>query len=105
MFRRAGGVCECGCAKRIDEQRDHLDHFFGRAKAPETVENCWALSVECDQARTLNQPDAATWLRKFLRHACRHFTRAWAHDAEDRWLEAIDRALVKLAVLRQKGRA
>lgn len=106
MFRRAGGFCEARCGTRIDEVRfGHLDHFFGRGKVPESYENCWALCPKCDELKTLNKPDAQTHLRAFLNHACRYYVSARSLDDEDLWLEVIDRALIKLAVLRQKGRA
>ena len=93
VFARADGACE-GCGKFISPETGHLDHFFGRAKAEETVANCWALCVECDEAKTNNRPTAGYWLRRFIVHSDR-----LGH------LEARERAYAKLTVLQAKGRA
>lgn len=80
VMERAAGRCEAdGVAGPL-----HLDHFFGRAKAPETVENCWALCHACDGAKTLNHPDAATWLRRFIDHAVVYGYEAAAVRARNR---------------------
>lgn len=42
--------------------------MFGRAKALESVANCWMLLPACHFAKTRNSPDAATWLRRFIEH-------------------------------------
>lgn len=94
VFRRAGNHCECGCGRFITPESGRWDHFFGRAKAPETMATTWALSIVCDNAKTANRPGAALWLRKFIEHAERH---GYANEAEH--------AASKLAVLVAKGRA
>lgn len=71
VFARADGACEC-CGRWITEDSGHLDHFFGRAKVPEAVSNCWALCLTCDVAKTANEPTAAFWLVAFIAHALNH---------------------------------
>lgn len=93
VFRRASEACE-GCGRHITEETGHLDHFFGRAKAEESLENCWALCLACDDAKTVNRPSAAHWLERFITHADRY-----AYEA------AAERAHAKLLVLVAKGRA
>jgi len=74
VFRRAESRCECGCRTYIDEASGHLDHFFGRGagRPPESVSNCWALSVRCDHQKTCSEPSAAEWLARFQEHAERY---------------------------------
>jgi len=67
---RSQNRCECGCGRKIPP--GELDHAFGRAKAEETVETCWMLSVQCHFEKTRNHPDASTWLRRFAEHCDRH---------------------------------
>lgn len=86
VFARANGRCECGCLRFITEETGRLDHFWGRAKAEETVETCWALSVACDEAKTANRPTSMHWNLKFLIHCAIHGyerseTRAAVRDA------------------------
>lgn len=92
VVARAGESCEA-CFRWCGEA-GHLDHQFGRAKAEETEANCWLLCPTCDDDKTNNRPDAATWLQKFALHASLHGFK-----------EAAERAMTKLAVLKQKGRA
>ncbi len=94
VFKRADGACECGCGAFITEESGRLDHFFGRAKAPESMSTCWAICLGCDQAKTLNYPSARYWLERFVDHAQRH-----GYSAE------VERAFAKIDVLRAKGRA
>lgn len=72
VFNRAGNVCECGCGRDITPETGHLDHFFGRAKAEERLQTCWALSIECHAAKTANRPNATYWLVAFALHALTH---------------------------------
>lgn len=94
IFARARGRCEAGCGRFITPESGHMDHFFGRAKQPESVENCWALCLACDEAKTVNSPNARTWLLAFMRFADRY-----GYGLE------YERAQVKLLALRAKGRA
>ncbi len=93
VFARAKGLCECGCGRVLGES-GHLDHAFGRAKVAQAVENCWALALKCDDAKTSNRPSAAFWWKRFRAHCERHGYGGWQACAE-----------VKLEVLRAKGRA
>ena len=70
VFARAKGCCEA-CAKWTGEDF-RLDHFFGRAKMKQSVENCWALCIGCDTSKTLNEPNAAHWFLRFILHCGRH---------------------------------
>ena len=92
-FARARGKCEAGCGRFITEESGHLDHFFGRAKQPESPENCWALCLTCDEAKTVNRPDARTWLLAFMR-----FCDLYGYGVE------FERAQARLLSLRAKGR-
>jgi hypothetical protein len=69
---RANGFCECGCGRVTRWAVGHLDHFFGRGKTPQSVENCWWLAPECDRAKTENVPNAAHWLQLFIKRCDRH---------------------------------
>ncbi len=91
VFVRADGACEA-CGRHITEESGHLDHFFGRAKAPEAVSNCWALCLTCDVAKTANEPTAAFWLIAFIDHAEKH-----SYPVET------ERAAAKLYTLHAKG--
>ncbi len=46
----------------------HLDHFWGRAKVQETLENCWILCAWCDHDKTTNSPSNNEWLERFRKH-------------------------------------
>lgn len=90
----AGGLCECGCGEQVrddrknggcyPEARGEMDHFWGRGKGrpPESLETCWFLRPACHLAKTRNQPDAATWFRRFILHCERH---AYAGQREAAW--------------------
>jgi len=72
VFDRAssiGGVgrCENGdCTARIYWSSFHLDHFLGKAKAPQKPENCWALCRPCHDKKHAGEPSRAWWLEMFL---------------------------------------
>lgn len=72
VFRRASGLCECGCQRYIDEESGRLDHYFGRAKVKESPETCWAISIPCDEDKTASRPNAEVWLQRFIAHCRRH---------------------------------
>ncbi len=71
VFARAKGICECGCGRPLGES-GHLDHFFGRAKASESIETCWAIRLDCDERKTRNEPTGIYWCRRFYAHARKH---------------------------------
>lgn len=93
VFARAAGACECGCGTPLGDS-GHLDHYFGRKHVAEAVENCWALALKCDDAKTNSRPSKAVWCRRFIAHAMRH---GYAKEAE--------RARMQIEVLRAKGLA
>lgn len=68
VFARAGGKCEvCGCF-----DASSMDHFWGRGKAQQSVENCWALCLVCDRNKTLNHAGSDWWLSTFRNHCETH---------------------------------
>lgn len=69
---RAACLCECGCGRTISRLTGELDHFFGRGKAPTTVDTCWMLSPVCHHWKTDNFPSKAYWLAKYACHCKRH---------------------------------
>lgn len=73
VYERAGGYCECGCAKPFVGFRGARtpDHFFGKARA-ESIETVWALRVDCHERKTLNEPSAEHWRDRFVLHCERH---------------------------------
>lgn len=87
IVARANGRCEC-CGDPVPP--GELDHFFGRAKVQESIENCWLLTPACHYAKTRNHPSARAWLRKFLAHAERHgYLEAQIRaESKDAWLKA-----------------
>lgn len=91
VFAREKNRCACGCGRWITPDAGRLDHFFGRAKVPQAISNCWALSIECDEKKTANKPSAASWLQRFAWHAGKH-----GYSAER------ELALSKLNVLQAK---
>lgn len=88
VLTRARGFCECQCGTRVPP--GEVDHFMGRAKAKESIENCWVLTVACHLRKTRNEPSAAEWLRKFIAHTERHgYTEArLAAQHKLLWVEA-----------------
>lgn len=89
VFARATWNCEAGCGSHVTAETGRLDHFFGRAKAPESIETCWALCVKCDEDKTANRPSALYWYTAFLIHAARNGY--WAQ---------VERALARIFVLK-----
>ncbi len=94
VFERSRGFCECGCGKRITFENSRLDHFFGRARIPESVSNTWLVAIACDELKTACKPSSVYWLRLFREHCRRH-----------RYREEFERAQTRIAVLKQKGLA
>ena len=50
----------------------HLDHFWGRAKVKESLENCWILCAWCDHDKTTNHPSNTDWCDRFRKHCITH---------------------------------
>ena len=64
VVERSEGFCEC-CSRWVGADGT-LDHFWGRAKAPETVETCWFLCWDpCHFAKGQNDPSARVWVERF----------------------------------------
>lgn len=61
-----------------------FDHFFGRGKEPQSVENCWALCFDCHDDKTNNRPNAKAWLERFVNHCLEHGYMAAATKAQVR---------------------
>ncbi len=80
VFKRAENICEA-CH---DEAAMAMDHFFGRAKAPQSAANCWALCCDCDFRKTYNRPSSAHWQRLFIAHTEKHGYETEAARARDR---------------------
>ncbi|HET9554313.1 MAG TPA: hypothetical protein VFP50_15230 [Anaeromyxobacteraceae bacterium] len=73
LWTRAEGRCECGCGRSlITFATAEMDHFWGRAKAPQTPETCWLLARECHRRKTDNIPSRTHWLNLFLWHLESH---------------------------------
>lgn len=87
VLERANGRCE-HCGKPFGgslEDKVELDHFFSKARAPESVENVWALRGFCHRLKTDSFPSSATWLMHFILHGRKHG-----------YLEAVERAQKRL---------
>lgn len=81
LMQRAKFRCECGGPdfKGCDRPAEAMDHFFGRARAPESLETCWMLSTQCHVAKTdgRSRADAGTggaaeWCYRFMEHCARY---------------------------------
>lgn len=80
VFARAEGKCEhCGWRESLQ-----LDHFFGRGKVPQCIQNCIALCLRCHRDKTNNVPSAAFWLEEFIGHADSYGYSAEAARARNR---------------------
>jgi hypothetical protein len=49
-----------------------LDHVFGKAKEPETIEVVWELCQRHHRLKTDWHPSRLLWLLRFLEHAAQH---------------------------------
>jgi hypothetical protein len=50
----------------------HIDHQWGRGKAPTLLENCRQLCLRHDLMKTRNEPTRLDWLEDFREHALAH---------------------------------
>lgn len=99
VMARAGGGCEYA-AVALPEDGPPLcmglpvmDHFRGRGKAQQTVENCWALCVRHNLQKTDNVPDAALWVNAFIRHCEKHGYTTEAELARGKLAKVTTRAI------------
>lgn len=99
-MERAGGRCENhNCRDYFDESlegRATVDHFFGRAKADDTPENCWVLCWFCHESKGTSKPNAAFWLRRFIEFCAKHHYA----DAEQRAMKRLEWVHQKSAFVR-----
>jgi 5-methylcytosine-specific restriction endonuclease McrA len=80
VWERSEGRCENPyCRRRITWGAFDLDHFRGRARAPQLPENTWALcsdkdepGVGCHQMKHAAKPSRQHWLNTFLLHLKAH---------------------------------
>ncbi len=79
---RAEGCCEAG-GEWVGDGGE-LDHFWGRAKVAESVENCWLLCRHCHRQKTDNYPSVAFWAAVFAAHAKFHHYDEQIHRCEVR---------------------
>lgn len=84
--------CRCESCGKWCGFDGHWDHFWGRAKVPESLENSWYLCISCDHHKTVNDPCNAWWVDTFRTHCLNHGYFDEAHRCE-----------VRLDVLQQKG--
>jgi 5-methylcytosine-specific restriction endonuclease McrA len=86
LLERSKFRCECGGPdfKGCTRPAAELDHFFGRARAPESAETCWMLATECHRAKTDGEGGAAEWLYRFMEHCARHDYREAFEQASKR---------------------
>lgn len=91
VMARAAGICECGCGTMATHLMPlEMDHFWGRGKRPQSVENCWALIRQHHRQKTDNKPTAKEWTEKFRSHALKRGYLNEAREAYRRilWLAA-----------------
>lgn len=96
-WQRCGGKCECGCGQTLaprglsgfTNSKPTLDHFFGKARVKQAVQNCWMLRWDCHlEGKTQNKDGARIWHEKFITHCERYSYAAEAERARKR-LEGI----------------
>jgi hypothetical protein len=71
-LEREGGCCAVCCRPASAYLPLDPDHFWGVAKAPQSIENVWLLCRACHDRKTENKPDRAYWLQTFRLHARRY---------------------------------
>jgi hypothetical protein len=72
VMKRAKGLCEyCGTLGSAYNPLT-LEHMFGRVRAPQSVENCWALCLDCHRRKTDGRPHSRFWFEMFSAHCRLH---------------------------------
>lgn len=89
---RAAGRCEACGLLFWPLNAPELDHFWGRGKARQTVENCWLIHRTCHREKTDGRPTAAYWLERFIVHA---YNRGYSSE--------VSKAQARLAFVRARG--
>jgi hypothetical protein len=72
VAERADGRCEACAAYFAEFNPAQMDHFWGRGKTAQSVENCWLLHATCHSDKTANRPSREHWLDMFASHCARH---------------------------------
>lgn len=75
LIERAGNLCECGCGLPFDTSLKGtrtFDHFAGRGRVEDCLEEIWVLRWGHHKAKTDLEPDAPSWLKRFATH-CRRY--------------------------------
>lgn len=81
LWVRSEGRCECGCRRRIalyagarggGDRAAHMDHYLGRARAPQTPETCWLIHPDCHGDKHAANPSRRYWHQRFLLHLEAH---------------------------------
>lgn len=80
VWQRSEGYCEnADCGRRITWETFDLDHYQGKARAPQSPENAWALcsrkstmSIACHERKHGAAPSRKYWHRVFLLHLEQH---------------------------------
>lgn len=70
LMERSGGQCECGCGIQFGhlDFTPEMDHWHGRARAPENEETCWLLARCCHRMKTGWRPSRAEWAYRWRVH-------------------------------------
>lgn len=74
LMERSGGKCECGCGGSFDsslEGKPTMDHWHGRAKAPENEKTCWLIRWGCHDQKTRWRPSRTWWTAQWVKHRAR----------------------------------
>lgn len=82
--RLVGWNCEACETPFSDADPPEQDHFFGRGKAPTTIQSTWLIHRSCHRRKTNSEPTSAFWLDLFYRHAAKHGYHAEAAKAQAR---------------------
>lgn len=72
VMERAGDKCEACRVGFCGMDHAELDHFWGKGKTPQTIENCWAIHHTCHRDKTNNHPSAVWWLNQFVAYSIRY---------------------------------
>ena len=72
VWARCNGFCEHCDRPFTDADPAEMDHFWGRGKAPQSLQNTWMLHSTCHRAKTRNFPSAVEWVGWFASHCHRY---------------------------------
>lgn len=98
VMERAAGKCEACFLSFGPLLTPELDHFFGRARVPQAVSNCWALCRVCHRNKTDGSPSPEEWCGRFISHCQRYGYAAEASRARTRLhFSRVRRTLVEVS--------